>query len=372
MKPIYLDNFATTRLDQRVLEAMMPYLTEEYGNPSSRTHRYGWKAEEAIENAREQVARLINADSNQIIFTSGATEANMMAVNNGYQDSFLMSAIEHSSIKNSVEENWGEEIRINKKGVVDLNHIKYLLDGKQQSHNETEDIFVMMVNNEIGTIQPIKAIREMAPWHASIHSDMAQALGKVKIDVQDLNVDSASFSSHKIYGPKGIGAIYIKEPENFRSLIRGGNQEFGMRAGTQNVPGIVGFGKACEIVTNVDNGSHIKFLNDLFKEKLKELVPNIVIHKFSNTVAGAVNVAVPCKDMDVFMTVLEPNVAVSFGSACMSLHNASSYVLKAVSIPEEEILRSIRIGIGKYNTSEEMEQAAQHIAYAVKISNTME
>jgi cysteine desulfurase len=348
---------------------MMPYLTEEYGNPASRTHRYGWKAEEAVENARDQIARLINADSNQIIFTSGATESNNMAINNIADCQHFMSAIEHSSVRNVIDDWRTDEIRVTKNGVVDLNYLKDMIDLAHKKH-DIDAIFVMMVNNEIGTIQPVKAVKEMAPWKTKVHSDMAQALGKIKIDVQELDVDCASFSSHKIYGPKGVGAIYIKEAEVATPFVCGGGHEFGLRAGTPNVPGIVGFGRACEIL--MEETDDIKPLSILLKSKLKKLVPNVVIHEFPNAVDHAVHVAVPTKDMDIFMAVLEPNVSVSFGSACMSLHDANSYVLQAVSIPEEEILRSIRIGIGRFNTEEEMELAAQYIAKAAEISNMVE
>ena len=367
MKPIYLDNHATTRIDPRVLEAMMPYLTEEYGNPSSRTHRYGWQAEEAIEKAREQVALLINADSNQIIFTSGATESNNMAINSNSEDC-LLSAIEHSSIKNTVNKIYADEIKVDKNGIVELSHLKTLLFPLKEDYITC--VYIMMVNNEIGTIQPIKEVSKILPSHIMLHSDMAQALGKVKIDVQDLGISSASFSSHKIYGPKGVGALYMKDPNRFYSLITGGSHEFGLRAGTQNVPGIVGFGKACEILY-YEPDNNIKDLRHLLCSNLRD-IPNVIIHDFPNAVPNTVNFAVPCKNMDVFMAALEPNVSVSFGSACMSQHNSQSYVLRAVSIPEEEILRSIRIGIGRFNTPDDMALAASYIEDAILAANSFE
>lgn len=365
MNPIYLDNHSTTQTDPRVLEAMLPYFTDKYGNPASRTHRYGWESEEAIESAREQLASLINADSNQIIFTSGATESNNMVINHFNDGQYLSSSIEHSSIKSVLPDWLVDEIYTNKDGQADLDHMLELL---HETSYDFDIAFVMAVNNEIGTIQPVKTVRGLI-GHTKIHSDMAQALGKINIDVQDLDVDFASFSAHKIYGPKGVGALYIKKPEGFKSLIQGGNHEFGLRAGTPNVPAIVGFGKACEIIQKesiFQATSKIQSLNAALKSKLRELVPDIIIHEFPKAVPNTVHVAVPCKDMDTFMSSLEPNVSVSFGSACMSLHDATSYVLKAVGIPDEEIFRSIRMGIGKFNTQEEMELAAYHIARAVK------
>jgi cysteine desulfurase len=371
MKPIYLDNHATTQVDPRVLKAMMPYFTEYYGNPSSRTHRYGWKAEEAIEQAREQVALLINAEPNQIIFTSGATESNNIAIHNSGPE-HIMSAIEHSSIKNVVSVGT-EEIKVNKDGIIDLDHLRSFFLG-DNNFSEIDCVFIMKVNNEIGTVQPVRTVKNIVSWYTNVHSDMAQALGKIKVDVKDSRVDSASFSSHKIYGPKGVGALYIKEPEQFGPLIRGGSQEFGLRAGTQNVPGIVGFGKACEIVRKDPDylNSHIKDMRDFLCHRLRSTIPNILIRNFPHAVSNTVSVAIPCKNMDMFMAELEPDVSVSFGSACMSTHNAQSYVLKAVSVPEEEILRTIRIGIGRFNTMEEMEIAAYHIRKAVVMGNSEE
>jgi len=367
MKPIYLDNHATTQVDPQVLDAMLPYFTEEYGNPASRTHRYGWKAEEAIENAREQLANLINADSNQIIFTSGATESNNMVINHFDNDYCISTAIEHSSIKNVLKDWCVDEIAVNQDGTVDLDHLHDIL----REATYFNAAFVMAVNNEMGTIQPIEIVKSMVK-DIKVHSDMAQALGKINIDVQNLDIDFASFSAHKIYGPKGVGALYIKEPEGFKSLIQGGDHEFGLRAGTPNVPAIVGFGKACEIIQTESVhkiASRILSMNLKLKSLLRELIPDIIIHEFPKAVSNTVHIAVPCQDMDVFMSALEPNVSVSFGSACMSLHDANSYVLKAVGIPEEEVLRSIRIGIGKFNTKEEMELAANYIAEAVRTSS---
>jgi len=372
MKSIYLDNHATTRIDPRVLEAMMPYLTECYGNPSSRTHRYGWQAEEALETAREQVAALINAEPDQIIFTSGATESNNIVLHKivSQGGNIISSGIEHSSIKVALEDNWHADTIITKSdGLVDLNDFRHLLD---TADSDICGVFIMKVNNEIGTIQPVRTVKGVVPWYTFVHSDMAQALGKIKIDVKDSKVDSASFSAHKIYGPKGVGALYVADPDKIVPLFPGTSHEFGLRPGTQNVPGIVGFGKACEIMSKEHDLVNSKILNlrKVFCECLQEMVPDITIHNFSHAVANTVSLAVPCTNMDVFMSDLEPYVAVSFGSACMSLHNEQSYVLKAVSIPEEEIYRSLRIGIGRFNTEEEITLAAIYIRDALRVANT--
>jgi cysteine desulfurase len=360
---IYLDNHATTQIDPRVLDTMLPYLQGKYGNPASRSHLYGWSAEEAIDNAREQVAKLINASPGEIIFTSGATESNNTVLQTYANRKVYISAIEHSSVYKSCKHfcRWSKTYS-DRNGTVDIPSFKDLLSDEQ-----CDLISVMLVNNEIGTIQPIKKVREMCP-NIPIHSDMAQALGKIEVDVKDLDVDYASFSAHKVYGPKGVGALYIKGGSNVSRFIHGGGQEFNLRAGTLNVPGIVGFGKACELAKeSIHNDiSHYESLSELLKTQLSELIPGIIFHDFKPKVANNLHICMPCDDMDVFTSELSERVAVSSGSACMSLDNKPSRVLEAVGMSEDEAIKSIRVGIGRFNTEEEMKLAAQHVANAVE------
>ncbi len=353
---IYLDNHATTQVDPKVYNSMLPYLQNIYGNPASRSHPYGWGAEEAVDYAREQVAKLINANPNEIIFTSGATESNNMVFNTYAHKRVCISSLEHSSVYESSKNLCRcYEILSNADGIIDIETIfKY-----------GDLISVMMVNNEIGTIQPIKEIRDLYP-NIPIHSDMAQALGKIKINIKELGIEYASFSAHKVYGPKGIGALYVKDGAEISQLIYGGGQEFGLRAGTSNVPGIVGFGKACELALEEEGNIYIEALSESLFCHLNKLVPDIIFHNFNPKVANNLHIAVPCDDMDLFMSTLSQNVAISSSSACMSLNNKPSKVLEALKIPEDEALRSVRIGIGRFNTLEEMKLAAEHISDAIK------
>jgi cysteine desulfurase len=354
---IYLDNNATTPIDPRVLKAMLPYLKRFYGNPSSRSHPYGWNAEEAVDNAREQVAKLINANPNEIIFTSGATESNNMVFYTYRDKTVYISGIEHSSVYESSKH------FCNCFPISNINDFIKLYDTLSSSL-----ISVMLVNNEIGTIQPVKKLRDKYP-QIPIHSDMAQALGKMKIDVKDLGVDYASFSAHKLYGPKGVGALYVKDEAEISRLIYGGGQEFGLRAGTLNVPGIVGFGKACEIAMEEDDESHVLKLSQILYHNLSKFIPNIIFHDFQPKIANNLHMAIPCKDMDLFMSELSKNVAISLGSACMSLENKPLRVLKAINLSEDEANRSIRIGIGRFNTKREMKLAAHYISKAIDFAN---
>lgn len=362
---IYLDNHATTPVDPRVLDAMLPYLKNSYGNPASRSHPYGWAAEEAVDTAREQVARLINANPNEIIFTSGATEANNMVFQTYAHQLVYISALEHSSIIESAKHFCRhQEIFSDPNGITDVETLKDLL-----AEERCALISVMTVNNEIGTIQPIDKLKKVCP-SIPFHSDMAQALGKVRVNIKELGVEYASFSAHKVYGPKGVGALYIKDGSSILRLMHGGGQEFGLRAGTLNVPGIVGFGKACEIVMNEFHSNEWDILTnaELLASLLDEKIPGIIFHDFEPKVANNLHIVVPCEDMDMFMAKLSENVAVSSGSACMSLENKPSRVLEAINISEEEAMRSVRIGVGRFNTKEEMNLAAQYIAEAVEFA----
>lgn len=355
---IYLDNQATTKMDQLVLEEMIPYFSKIYGNTASKTHKFGWDAEEAIEKAREKIAKTINAYPHEIFFTSGATESNNTIIKNFSDNNIIISQIEHSSVEepsfnfcNIFHSN------IDKYGIVDLEFFNYLLLTTKPSL-----VSIMMVNNEIGTIQPIKELKKIAK-NTLFHSDITQAIGKIKIDIKDLNIDFASFSAHKIYGPKGIGALYIRDGVNISPLLYGGGHERRIRSGTLNVPAIVGFGKTCEII-NFD--SNIKKLHDILKTEL-EKIPEINIHNFTNKIYHNLHLSVNC-DMDLFMSKLSENVAISFGSACMSHDNKPSRVLKSLNYSDNEIKKSIRISLGKFNTESEMYLVSDFFKKAIKFA----
>ena len=361
---IYLDHHATTPLDPRVLEAMLPYFKNLYGNPASRTHKFGWDAEDAVETAREQLAALVNCSPHNIIFTSGATESNNIVLQQPFK-SIITSTIEHSSVietctqmgKNGRELNF---LKPNKYGIVDANQLKDL--------PEPDLVSLMFVNNEIGTIQNISGIDSLRGSNTLFHSDMAQALGKISVDVEKLNVDFASFSAHKIYGPKGVGALYVKKFAKLVPTMFGGKQEYGKRPGTLNVPAIVGFGKACEIIKNELEDTRVKLsINaDLFLEQIFSKLDGVKYHNFYPKVPGSIHISLPCNDMTHLLGMLSSDVAVSITGACMSINNEPSRVLKEVGMSEEEAKRSIRVCVGKFNTSKEISDGVDFIVKAVK------
>lgn len=349
---IYLDHHATTPLDPRVLEAMLPFMKNNFGNPSSGTHKFGWDANEAVENAREQVAKAINCDPYQIIFTSGATESNNTILKSF--KSITYGVLEHSSIIELCRNQ--KVLSTNREGFINIEELK---------GTEQDLITIMYVNNEIGTIQDIKRANELK-GKSYLHSDMAQALGKIPINIKEFNVDFASFSAHKIYGPKGIGAIYSKDPDLIVPLIQGGKQEIGLRAGTLNVPAIVGFGKACEIITNelehIITGLKRK---EFILRKYLEKIPNVKLYNFQPKVPGSINAVLPCDIIELF-SKLSDKVAFSTTSACMSIHNEPSRVLMAIGLDKEDAKRFIRICVGRFNTLEELKFSAEHIGEAIK------
>lgn len=371
-RPIYLDNHATTRLDPRVLRAMMPWLTEEYGNPSSRSHSYGWRAEEAIETARGHVATLMGADPHEVIFTSGATEANNNVIK-GVGASVITTAIEHKSVLApcSCIEAAGHAVYL---ADVDLHGALDIDDLRRKVRTRPGLVSVMMANNEVGTIQPLRAAFGMWPEGTLFHSDMAQALGKIPVDVKAEGVHFASFSAHKLHGPKGVGALYVEEQISHKlpAFIHGGGQEHGARSGTLNVPAIVGFGEACRLAKRemLEDMKKVRRMRDLFKDGLQDAVPGIKIHGREPQLPGTLHIALPCEEMDMFMAALGDGVALSFGSACMSSSVRKSHVLDAMGIPSEEINRSVRIGIGRFNTEEEMARTVGHIAVALDIARS--
>lgn len=371
--PIYLDYHATTPCDPRVVEAMLPYFSRDFGNPASGLHVYGRRAAKAVEVAREQVAALIGAFPHEIIFTSGATESNNLVIFGltqvaGSRRRVVTTAVEHKAILEpcrALSERGYEVVvlPVRPDGTVDLAVAEAAIT------DETLLITVQAANNEIGTIQPLKAIVELARQRgALIHTDAAQAVGKIPFDVQKLGVDFASISGHKLYGPKGIGALYIRTGlrRQLAPLLRGGGQEFDLRSGTLNVPGIVGFGEACRLAMASMNEEAIRIaaLRDLLESRLTALIPGLRINgNRSNRLPGNSSLTFPNIEADVLILNL-PELALSTGSACTSGTLEPSHVLTAIGLSREEADATIRIGLGRFTTREEIETAAQLIPVA--------
>ncbi len=378
MQPIiYLDNHATTPLDPTVLESMMPFLTTEFGNASSKSHAYGWKAEFAVEKAREQVARLLGAQSKEIIFTSGATESNntvLLGVAEKAADRgkhIITTKIEHKCILDTGKylASKGYDVTflpVNSSGQVRVEEVKAAM------RPDTILLSVMFANNEVGTINPIAELGALAhERNVFFHTDAAQAVGKVPVNVDAMNIDLLSLSAHKMYGPKGIGALYIrrKNPQvEITPLVHGGGQELGLRSGTLNVPGIVGLGKACEIA-----GSHmsaeiarVTALRERLYRGLQERIGEVSLNGHpTDRLPQSLNVAFPYVESDSLVARLT-NIAVSSTSACMSAASIPSYVLAAMGVEPERIHGSIRFGLGRFTTEEEISYTIDTVSTAVK------
>ena len=366
--PIYLDYQATTPVDPRVMDAMIPYFTEKFGNPHSRSHQYGWEAEEAVEIARGQVATLIGAQSKEIIFTSGATESNNLAIKGlarFYKDQknhIITVATEHKCVLDACRhlEQEGFEVTylpVKPDGLIDLEDLKNAITDK------TLLVSVMAVNNEIGVIQPLEEIGKICRANKIFfHSDIAQAFGKIPIDVEKCNIDLASISGHKIYGPKGVGALYIRRKPRVRlePIFNGGGQERGMRSGTVPSPLVVGLGKAAEIAgTDMDKDyKHIKKLSDRFIASIMNGAKDIFLngnaeHRFP----GNINMSFSYIEGESMILAIK-DLAVSSGSACTSSSLEPSYVLKSMGIGDELAHTSIRFGVGRFTTEEEIDYAS--------------
>jgi cysteine desulfurase len=374
---VYLDYQATTPCDRRVLEAMLPFFCEEFGNPHSKNHSFGWEAEEAIDIARANIAKIINADPSCIIFTSGATESNNLAIKGiAYfyypkKNHIITAKTEHKCVLDSCRflETQGFEVTylpVQKDGLIDLD----LLKSSIQSN--TSLVSIMTVNNEIGVIQDISAIGKICrEAGVFFHSDAAQAVGKIKIDVKDSNIDLLSISGHKIYGPKGIGALYVaKSPSRvrLRPMIHGGGQERGMRSGTLPTALCVGLGEACKICISEmpSEQSRITRLRDLFWSKITEKLDKVYINGHeTKRIPGNLNVSFACVEGESLMGKM-PSICVASGSACTSSSLEPSYVLKALGVEEELAHTSLRIGIGRWTTEQEIEIAADKIINSVE------
>jgi len=364
--PIYLDNNATTPIDARVLEAMIPFFTKYFGNAASRTHAFGWEADAAVEYAREQVAHLINAEPKEIIFTSGATEADNLALKGVFEiykskgNHIITAKTEHKAVLDSCKhlEKIGAEVTyldVKGDGLIDTNKLENAI------RENTVLISVMYANNETGVIQPVKEIGVIAKKkNVLFFSDATQAVGKIPVDVIKDGIDLMSFSAHKIYGAKGIGALYVrrKNPRvTIASQIDGGGHERGMRSGTLNVPAIVGFGKACELcmIEMKKDAERMCKLRDKLEAELVETgnafingnreyrLPNVSNMSFKNV--NSVNL----------LSALSKNIALSSGSACTSGTNEPSYVLKAMNLSDEIALSSLRFGLGRFTSEEEID-----------------
>lgn len=367
--PLFLDMQSTTPVDPRVLDAMLPYFTEQFGNPHSRSHFYGWESESAVEQARGQIARLIGADPKEIILTSGATESNNMAVKgvaNFYKEKkrhVVTTQTEHKCVLDSCRhlQEQGFEVTylpVKSNGLVDLEDVKKAL------RPDTALITIMMVNNEIGVIQPIEEISKLCKEKkVYLHTDAAQAVGKVPIDVNKMGIDLMSISGHKIYGPKGIGALYVRRRPRVRMepQMNGGGQERGLRSGTVPTPLVVGFGKACEVAMEEmeSDRAHVKRLGQRLKDGIMHRLKSVVLNgpeDIAHRYAGNVNLSFACVEGESLIMGLK-DIAISSGSACTSASLEPSYVLRALGVDEEMAHTSLRFGIGRFTTEEEIDRA---------------
>jgi len=376
MRPIYLDYQATTPCDPRVLKEMLPYFTEEFGNPHSRSHAYGWRAEEAVEAARAQVAHLIHADPREVIFTSGATESNNLALKGvahfykDKKDHIVTCLTEHKCVLDSCRHLEQEGFKItylpvSANGIIDLDQLKEALTDR------TSLVSIMAVNNEIGVIQPLAEIGKICRARGVLfHTDAAQAVGKIPMDVESMNIDLLSLTAHKIYGPKGVGGLYVRRKPRVRlvSLIDGGGQERGMRSGTLSPPLCVGFGKACAIAGEemAAESTRLEALRDRFYQMITEELEEVYVNgDFKQRIPGNLNISFAHVEGEgLLMGVKE--LALSSGSACTSASLEPSYVLRALGVEEEMAHTSLRIGFGRFTTQDEVEQAARNIIKEVK------
>ncbi len=376
-RPIYMDNNATTPMDSRVLEAMMPYFTEKFGNAASRNHMYGWEAEEAVEKAREQVAKAIGADAKEIIFTSGATESDNIALKGAVEmyaekgNHIITLLTEHKAVLDTCRrlEREGKAtvtyLAPKPDGIVDLEQLEAAITDK------TIMVAIMMANNEIGVIQPMAQIGEICRKHGVLFfTDAVQAVGKVPVDVNAMKIDVLAISGHKVYGPKGIGALYVrrKNPRvKLAGVIDGGGQERGMRSGTLNVPGIVGLGKALELAIEElpSEMKRLTYLRDKLKDGLMSQLEDCYINgSMESRLPGNLNISFAYVEGEGLLMGLK-GLAVSSGSACTSASLEPSHVLKALGVGDELAHSSIRYGLGRFTTEEEVDYAIQITVEAV-------
>jgi len=375
--PVYMDNQATTAVDPRVLDAMLPYFTEKFGNAASRNHEFGWKAEEAVENARGHIARLIHASPREIVFTSGATESDNLAIKGVAEahrakgNHIITQVTEHKAVLDSCKrlEKYGYEVTylpVSSGGLIDLDELRRAITPK------TILISVMYANNEIGVIQPIAEIGRIAKERKILfHCDAVQAIGKIPVDVQKDGIDLLSISAHKMYGPKGIGALYVrrKDPRvDLAPQIDGGGHERGMRSGTLNVPGIVGLGKACEICQKEipEESPRLARMRERLKESIMSRLEGTAVNgSLAHRLPNNLNLSFSGVEGEALLMGIN-DVAVSSGSACTSAMIEPSYVLRALGVSDDLSHSSIRFGIGRFNTDEEVDYVADRVVETVK------
>ena len=374
--PIYFDNHATTRVDPRVVDAMTPYFTSIYGNAASRNHEYGWKAEEAVENGRAQVAKLINATPKEIVFTSGATESTNLAIKGVAQmyrekgNHIITQVTEHKATLDTCKslEKFGYEVTylpVEKDGRINLEDLRKAITPK------TILISIMYANNEIGVVQPIAEIGKIAKEKGVFfHVDGVQAIGKIPVDVQKDGIDLMSISAHKLYGPKGVGALYVrrKNPRvQLAAQIDGGGHERGMRSGTLNVPGIVGLGKACELCGEemATESAHLSKMRDRLRDSIMSRLDETFINgSETHRLPHNINISFAYVEGESLLMGIN-DIAVSSGSACTSATLEPSYVLKALGVGEDLAHTSIRFGLGRFNTEEEVDYVADRVVETV-------
>jgi len=375
--PIYMDNHATTRTDPRVVDAMLPYFTENYGNAASRNHEFGWVAEQAVEQARAQIAKLIGASAKEIIFTSGATESDNLAIKGVAEmyrekgDHIITQPTEHKAVLDTCKrlEKHGFRITylpVQKDGRIDLDDLKRAMNDK------TILVTIMAANNEIGVLQPIREIGALCHERGVLfHSDAVQAIGKVPFNVIEDNVDIASISAHKLYGPKGVGALYVRRKNPRVQLVAqidGGGHERGMRSGTLNVPGLVGLGKACEIAgaEMAEEATKLAALRERLKTAIMGQLDEVYINgSMEHRLPGNLNLSFAYVEGESLLMGIN-DVAVSSGSACTSATLEPSYVLKALGAGDDLAHSSIRFGIGRFNTEAEVDYVAKRVVETVQ------
>ena len=375
--PIYLDNHATTRVDPRVVSAMLPYFTEHFGNAASRNHEFGWEAEQAVDKARKQIADLIGATPKEIIFTSGATESDNLAIKGVAEmyaekgNHIITVVTEHKAVLDTCKklEKLGYRVTylpVMGDGLIDLEMLKEAITDK------TILVTIMYANNELGVIQPIREIGKICRERGVLfHTDGVQAIGKVPINVNKDNIDMMSISAHKMYGPKGVGALYVRRRNprvQITAQIDGGGHERGMRSGTLNVPGIVGLGEACELCNKEmeTETARLRYLRDKLKAKLEAGLDEVYINgSMEHRLPHSLNMSFAYVEGESLLMGIN-DIAVSSGSACTSATLEPSYVLKALGVGDDVAHSSIRFGIGRFNTEEEIDYTADKLIDVVK------
>jgi cysteine desulfurase len=389
--PIYMDNHATTPMDPRVLEEMLPYFVEKFGNAASRNHPFGWAAEEAVETARERIAKLIGATTKEIVFTSGATESDNLAIKGAVEmyreegDHIITAVTEHKAVLDTCRqlEKAGHRVTylpVQKDGLIDLDDLKRALDGKTIDGKTIDDrriddktilVSIMSANNEIGVLQPIEEIGKLCRERGVIfHTDAAQSIGKMPMNVDKQNIDLMSIAGHKLYGPKGVGALYVrnKNPRlRLSALFDGGGHERGMRSGTLNVPGIVGLGKACAIAQEemLKESCHLAGKRNRLRDRIMTRLDEVTINgSMEHRLPGNLNLSFAHVDGEALLMALN-DIAVSSGSACTTAKIEPSHVLRAIGISDDLAHSSIRFGIGRFNTDAELDYVADRIVETV-------